>query len=144
MVDLLLRCGAGEKTDFVFFNTGLEYVATFEHLEEIERKYGVSIHRIDAIKPIPICVKEYGVPFWSKFASDMIHRLQLHNFQWEDESFDVLIQRYPRCKTALEWWCNVITGNTTQYAIKVERGQRQLIGCEKETGAYVAGARRTY
>lgn len=118
MVDLLLRCGAGEKTDFVFFNTGLEYVATFEHLEEIERKYGVSIHRIDAIKPIPICVKEYGVPFWSKFASDMIHRLQLHNFQWEDESFDVLIQRYPRCKTALEWWCNVITGSTTQYAIK--------------------------
>lgn len=118
MVDMLLRCGAKDKTDFVFFNTGLEYAATFEHLRDIEQKYGITIHRVSAIKPIPICVKEYGVPFWSKFASDMIHRLQFNNFQWEDETFDVLIKRYPRCKTALEWWCNVITGNTTQYAIK--------------------------
>ena len=118
MVDMLLRCGAGDKADFVFFNTGLEYTATFEHLEERERKYGISIHRVNAIKPIPVCVKEYGVPFWSKFASEMIYRLQSHNFQWEVEPFDALILRYPRCKSALEWWCNVTRGNTTQYAIK--------------------------
>lgn len=118
MVDMLLRCGAKDKTDFVFFNTGLEYVATFEHLKEMEQKYGISIHRVNAIKPIPICVKEYGVPFWSKFASEMIYRLQSHNFQWEDESFDILIERYPKCKTALKWWCNITTGNTTQYSIK--------------------------
>lgn len=118
MVDMLLRCGGKNKTDFVFFNTGLEYSATFEQLHELEEKYGITIHRENAVKSIPICVKEYGVPFWSKFASDMIHRLQSHSFQWEDEAFDVLIQKYPRCKTALEWWCNVITGNTTQYAIK--------------------------
>lgn len=118
MVDMLLRCGAKNKTDFVFFNTGLEYAATFEHLKEIEKKYGITIQHVTAIKPIPICAKEYGIPFWSKFASDMIHRLQSHNFQWEDKTYDELIQAYPRCKTALEWWCNVITGNTTQYAIK--------------------------
>jgi len=118
MVDMLLRCGAKDKVVFVFFNTGLEYAATFEHLEALERKYEIEIHRVNAIKPIPNCVKEYGAPFWSKFASDMIHRLQSHNFQWECEPFEVLIQRYPKCKTALEWWCNVITGNTTQYAIK--------------------------
>lgn len=117
MVDMLLRCGAGDKTDFVFFNTGLEYAATFEHLNMVEHKYGISIHREHAVKPIPRCVKEYGVPFWSKFASCMIYRLQSHNFQWEDEPFEVLIQRYPRCKTALEWWCNVAIGNTTQYII---------------------------
>lgn len=113
MVDLLLRCGAKGKTDFVFFNTGLEYVATFEHLKKMEQKYGISIHHAGATKPIPLCVKEYGVPFWSKFASDMIYRLQSHNFQWEDEPCNVLIQRYPRCKTALEWWCNVTTGNVS-------------------------------
>ena len=118
MVDMLLRCGAWDKIDFLFFNTGLEYTATFEHLEYIEQKYGIKIHRINAVKPIPTCVREYGVPFWSKFASEMIYRLQLHNFQWADKPFDTLIKIYPRCKTALEWWCNVTTGNTTQYAIK--------------------------
>jgi len=118
MVDMLLRCGAKDKTDFVFFNTGLEYAATHEHLRELEQKYGIVIHIVDAIRPIPVCVKKYGAPFWSKFASDMIHRLQLHDFRWEDKPFEILIQEYPNCKTALEWWCNVITGNTTQYAIR--------------------------
>lgn len=28
------------------------------------------------------------------------------NFQWEDETFDVLYERYPKCKSALSWWCN--------------------------------------
>ena len=28
MLDMLVRCGAKDKTDFVFFNTGLEYQAT--------------------------------------------------------------------------------------------------------------------
>ncbi len=102
MVDMLLRCEARDKTDFVFFNTGLEYAATFEHLEELEQKYGIAIHRVNAIKPIPICVKEYGVPFWSKFASEMIYRLQSHNFQWEDEPFEVLIRKYPRCKKKID------------------------------------------
>ena len=36
----------------------------------------------------------------------MIGRLQLHNFQWEDEPLEVLMKKYPRCKTALQWWCN--------------------------------------
>lgn len=118
MIDMLLRCGAKDKTDFVFFNTGLEYAATLEHLEELEQKYDIVIHRVNAMKPIPSCVKEYGVPFWSKFASEMIYRLQSHNFQWEDKPFDVLIQKYPRCKSALKWWCNVTCDSTTQYAIK--------------------------
>lgn len=118
MLDMLVRCGAKGKTDFVFFNTGLEYQATLDHLDYIEDKYGISIIRRNAVKPIPIATKEYGQPFFGKFASEMIYRLQSHNFKWEDEPFDALIVRYPRCKTALEWWCNVTRGNTTQYAIK--------------------------
>lgn len=33
-------------------------------------------------------------------------RLQKHHFQWEDEPLDVLLKKYPKCKTALQWWCN--------------------------------------
>lgn len=36
----------------------------------------------------------------------MMERLQAHDFKWEDEPFDVLLQRYPKCKSALKWWCN--------------------------------------
>lgn len=36
----------------------------------------------------------------------MIRRLQGHNFQFEDKSFDELYEEYPKCKSALEWWCN--------------------------------------
>lgn len=118
MLDMLIRCGGKGKTEFVFFNTGLEYDATLSHLTELEDKYGIQVCRANAVKSIPFCTKEYGAPFWSKFVSDMIQRLQAHNFQWEDRPFEELILEYPKCKTALEWWCNVITGNTTQYAIK--------------------------
>ena len=36
----------------------------------------------------------------------MIERLQRHNFQWEDKPFDTLYKKYPKCKSALMWWCN--------------------------------------
>ena len=36
----------------------------------------------------------------------MMSRLQRHNFKWEDESFEVLYERYPKCKVALLWWTN--------------------------------------
>ena len=117
MLDLLIRCGAKEKTDFVFFNTGLEYQATIDHLEFLEQKYDITIQRVRSKKPIPVSTREYGQPFWSKFASEMIHRLQLHDFTWEDKPYEDLIKEYPKCQTALQWWCNVTRGKSTQYAI---------------------------
>ena len=107
MMDLLLKCGGKDKTHFVFVDTGLEYAATKEHVKSLSKKYEVEIETIKPKKSIPACVKEYGVPFWSKFASEMLERLQRHSFKFEDEPFDVLYKRYPKCKTALEWWCNV-------------------------------------
>jgi 3'-phosphoadenosine 5'-phosphosulfate sulfotransferase (PAPS reductase)/FAD synthetase len=106
LMDMIIRCGGKDKTDFVFFNTGLEYKATKNHIEFLKKKYNVDIVVIPPVKPIPKCVKEYGVPFWSKRVSDRIMRLQKHNFQWEDEPLDVLLQKYPRCRSALRWWCN--------------------------------------
>lgn len=113
---MMIRCGGKEKTTFVFIDTGLEYGATIAHLNYLESKYGITIDRIKAEKSIPRCVLEYGVPFWGKFPSEMIYRLQSHNFQFEDEPYDALIQKYPNCQTALKWWCNIGKG-TTMYII---------------------------
>ena len=64
------------------------------------------IKRIRPKKPIPLCVKEYGEPFLSKYVSEQIMRLQKHNFKWEDKPYEELIREYPKCKVALRWWCN--------------------------------------
>lgn len=117
MLDILVRCGAKDKTDFYFFDTGLEYKATHDHLNYLEEKYNIEIQRVRTKKSIPTCINTYGVPFWSKFTSEMIYRLQSHNFMWEDKSFEELYKEYPKCKVALEWWCNISKGNTTQYII---------------------------
>ena len=36
----------------------------------------------------------------------MIQRLQRHNFKWEDKPFEELSKEYPKCISALRWWCN--------------------------------------
>lgn len=99
----------GVNVTYVFFYTGLEYEATKRHLKYLEDKYGVTIEWIKPVKTIPKCAQEKGQPFLSKRASDMISRLQKHGFQWEDEPFEVLYERYPRCKSALWWWCGMGT-----------------------------------
>ena len=94
------------KVTYVFFNTGLEFQATKNHIAYLEEKYGVKIETARAVKPIPLCVRQYGVPFLSKRVSELIERLQHHNFKWEDKPFDELYKEYPKCKAALRWWCN--------------------------------------
>lgn len=104
MLDLVSRINS--NVHFVFFDTGLEYEATKEHLKFLENKYGVKIEIEKAKKPIPTSCRKYGQPFLSKKVSENIERLQRHGFQWEDEPLAVLLKRYPRCKSALRWWCN--------------------------------------
>lgn len=58
--------------------------------------------------------------------------LQKHNFCWEDESLEVLMQKYPKCKTALQWWTNTLykDGKTTQitaYAISRNKYLKDFI-----------------
>ena len=106
MLDQNIRCGGKDKSTYVFFNTGLEYDATKRQIKYLEEKYDIEIAVIQPIKPIPLCVREFGVPFYSKHVSEMIYRLQRNGFQWEDESFEVLIEKYPNCRMALMWWCN--------------------------------------
>lgn len=106
VIDHLYRLGVLCKIDLINFDTGLEYQATKDHLKYLETKYNVKIKSIRAVKPIPLCCKEYGQPFLSKQVSEWISRLQRHNFKWEDKPFEELYKEYPKCKAALRWWCN--------------------------------------
>lgn len=96
----------GGKGHYVFFDTGLEYQATKDHLKYLEQKYGIEIEVVKAAMPIPTSCREYGQPFLSKQVSEFIQRLQKYNFQWEDEHFETLCKKYPKCTAALRWWCN--------------------------------------
>jgi len=106
MLDLISRVDLNKKVKYVWFNTGLEYQATKDHLDYLEKKYNIEIIRERAIKPIPLTCKEYGQPFLNKHVSEMIYRLQKHNFKWEDKPLDDLLKEYPKCKSALRWWTN--------------------------------------
>jgi 3'-phosphoadenosine 5'-phosphosulfate sulfotransferase (PAPS reductase)/FAD synthetase len=106
MIDMFAKCDDEKKVRYVFFDTGLEYQATKNHLDYLEEKYKIKIDREKAIKPIPSCCKQYGQPFLSKHVSEMMSRLQKHNFKWEDKPYDELIKEYPKCQCALQWWCN--------------------------------------
>lgn len=94
------------EVHYVWFDTGIEYTATKQHLKDIEAKYGITVERKKAKTPVPVGCKSWGQPFISKQVAQYISRLQVHGFKWEDEPFDVLYKRYPNCKAALRWWCN--------------------------------------
>lgn len=108
--DLLMHLCAtldqDRKVTYIFFDTGLEFQATKNHLKYLEEKYGVQIEVKKAVKPIPLCVRQHGVPFLSKRVSDYIERLQRYNFKWQNKSFEELYKEYPKCKSALRWWCD--------------------------------------
>lgn len=106
MLDICTKCDKDNKIEYVWFDTGLEYQATKDHLRYLEDKYEVEIKEYKAIKPIPLTCKQYGQPFISKHVSEMIRRLQKYHFKFEDRDFDELYSEYPKCKSALEWWCN--------------------------------------
>jgi 3'-phosphoadenosine 5'-phosphosulfate sulfotransferase (PAPS reductase)/FAD synthetase len=106
VVDILSRIDTEKQVKYVFFDTGIEYEATKKHLDFLESKYGIKIERIRAITPVPLGCRKFGLPFWSKHASEMIERLQRYDFKWEDKPFDELIKEYPKCRAALRWWCN--------------------------------------
>lgn len=105
LVDICTKLDIDNVVEYVWFDTGIEFRATKDHLTYLENRYNITIRREKAIKSIPLSCREYGQPFLSKHVSEMISRLQRHNFQWENESFEVLNEKYPNCQSALMWWC---------------------------------------
>lgn len=106
ILDICTKVDEQYKIDYIWFDTGLEYDATKEHLLLLQKKYGIEIISIKAKKSIPVSCKKYGLPFLSKYVSEMIYRLQKHEFKWEDSSYNELVKIYPKCQSALRWWTN--------------------------------------
>lgn len=125
MLDLFCRIDK-TKCTFVFFDTGLEYEATKEHLKYLEQKYDIEIVWIKAKKPIPTTCKIYGEPFLSKQVSEWIYRLQKYNFTWENKTFEELYSEYPKCKAALRWWCNNF-GIDSKFNIAYNKGLKEFM-----------------
>ena len=126
MIDILTKLDIHRKITYVWFDTGLEYQATKDHLDFLERKYNVKIERRKAIKPIPTSCRQFGQPFLSKRVSDMIERLQRYGFEWEDCSFEELYEKYPKCKSALRWWCNA-WGENSQFNINKNKYLKEFM-----------------
>lgn len=118
VLDMVNKYDIDHIVNYIYFDTGLEFEATKEHIKFLEKKYGIYIKVVRSKKPIPLCVKQYGQPFLNKHISEMISRLQRHNFKWEDKPFEKLIIEYPKCKSALEWWCNKKPMNSLNIAYR--------------------------
>lgn len=135
MLDIVWQCDQDNKVEYVWFDTGLEYQATKDHLKYLEEKYNIKFKTYRAIVPIPISCKKYGQPFISKNVSEMINRLQQHGFQWEDEPLEVLLERYCEwnekkqdwvgCKNALMWWCNA--NESPRFCIKFNKWLKEFM-----------------
>lgn len=127
MLDILHKVDKDHKVEYVWFDTGIEYQATKDHLRYLEDKYGIEIKRYKAIKPIPVTCKKYGVPFLSKLVSKTIMALQKHNFKWENKSFDELIQEYPNSKSYIKWWCNQYQPKTSTWNIARNKWLKEFL-----------------
>lgn len=97
VIDICTRCDPSLKCVFCYYDTGLEYQATKDHIRFLEDKYQIKIERRRAKVPIPLSCRTYGTPFMNKRVSEYSMRLQNVGFKWEDEPHEVLIKRY--CKT---------------------------------------------
>lgn len=111
---------------YVYFDTGLEYQATKDHIEYLQDRYKIYIETIKAFQPIPTACKNYGLPFLSKRISNYIARLQKHNFNWSSDSFETLYKKYPNCKAALRWFTNEF-GTDSRYNIQYTKGLREYL-----------------
>ena len=111
MLDLIHRESAKYscKVRYVFFDTGIELQATKEHLDFLGKKYGIEIEKVRAKVPVPLGCVKYGVPFLSKDISAKINTLQNNGFDFANDgqkSYEVLVEKYPKCKAGIKWWCN--------------------------------------
>lgn len=116
MMDLIHRVDIDKKCIYVFFDTGIEYNPTYEHLDYLNERYGIRCWKKKANIPVPLGIKKYGYPFLSKDVSKEIEMLQKYDFDFSDRPYDELVKEYPKIKSAIAWWCNAKSG--VRYNIK--------------------------
>lgn len=94
------------KVTFVYSDPGLEYTAIKEHLDFLETRYCRKIIRMKPQISVPEISRIEGPVWINKRVSENIQRLQLHHFEFENDTYENLIKKYPHCSSALKWWCN--------------------------------------
>lgn len=108
LLDLFKKLNLLNNVKIVFFDTGIEWNAQKKHiLKRIDEGFNIEIIR--AFKPVSLCSKQYGEPFVSKYVSEMLSRLQKHNFDFQNDgklTYPELIIKFPKCLGGLRWWCN--------------------------------------
>lgn len=133
MLDLCerVRRVAPIEITYDFDDTGLEWMATREHLDRLEERYGVAIHRTRAVKTIPVCAKVHGQPFLSKMVSLHLGNLQSGGFGWDDRPLAILRMAYPQCQeSSLKWWSNEYrtkSGAMSSYCIGRNKWLRDFV-----------------
>lgn len=114
-MDIVYKIDTEKKVRYVWFNTGLEYAASRQHLNFLEDFYGITIERIPPLMPLIRTVEQYGQPFLSKLVSYQIHSLQKANFHFSaGTTYEEDCSCYDGrgCKGALGWWHNIRTFRT--------------------------------
>lgn len=136
MLDLVERIrDTDAEVHYLWFNTGLEYQATKDHLIELEAKYGIEIERINAPIPVPLGVMKYGAPFLSKRISEDIGRLQAKGFDFTTtDDYATLAKKYPHTTRSLKWWGNY-DGEKSRFSIAHRRGLKEFIQANPPTFA---------
>lgn len=118
----------GYQIPAVFYNTGMEYRATLDYINYM-RSEGFEIDEVFGKHRIPYALKNYGYPFISKNASELLHRLQRNNFKFKEDgnkTYEELIVLYPNAKGALSWWANH-NGPTDKFNISRNRGLKEYL-----------------
>ena len=106
VLKLIEEMGLKNKVKVVFFNTMMEYNTIYDFINE-KRNEGWIIEETKPALPAPLIYKKFGKPFQSKATSEMLDRLQQHNFDFindSQKSYEELIELYPKCKSALDWY----------------------------------------
>ena len=101
---------------YAFFNTGLEMMATKNHVRDTAQKYGVEIETFRPRVNIVMASRKYGIPFVSKIMSAGLSEWQKKGVplsiaeeydQAEDKAAKrkELKERYPNCESVINFLC---------------------------------------
>ena len=108
VVDIIHKVDRDKKCTYRYFDTGMEYQATYDHLDYLEQRYCITIERVEPVERVAVACKKHGLPVFSKHISQIIGMLQGVGFEFKDEPEDVLLKRYGDAgiMRAIKWWTN--------------------------------------
>lgn len=132
VVDIISRVDRDKKCRYRYFDTGMEYEATFRHLDYLEERYNIEIERVRAVEKVPLACHRHGLPVFSKHVAQTIGKLQDIGFDWSDEPESVLLERYKEARVVrfIKWWTNgyqTPRGGISKYTVANRRWLKEFI-----------------